>query len=65
MMTLGALRDREKKTAGDLTVSKHIITVLAWKTANGPDLTERKKKHRLGEQRGKRIKIKDKGKERS
>lgn len=47
LMTLGALGDREKKTAGDLLVSKHIIIVYARKTATGPDLTERKRKHRL------------------
>lgn len=39
----GFLQDREKRTAGKPTVSKHIITVSAWKTATGPDLTEREK----------------------
>lgn len=33
----------KKKTAGDPTVSKHIIIDPAWKTATGPDLTERKR----------------------
>ncbi len=51
-MTLGVLRDREKKPAGDLTVSKHIIIVPACTAATGPDLTVRKKKHRAREQRG-------------
>ena len=59
-MTLGVLRDRAKKTAGELTVSKHIITVPAWKTATGPDLTERKEKHRQRERRGE-----DRGEERT
>ena len=51
-MTLGIVRDR-KKTAGDLTVSKHIIIVPARKTATGPDLTERERENKDRESRDK------------
>lgn len=37
VMTLGVfLQDRDKRTAGDPTVSKHIIVVPTRKTATGP-----------------------------
>lgn len=60
-MTLGVLREG-KKTAGDLTVSKHIIIVPARKTATGPDLTERGRKHRLrGRRKAEEKKDRDRG----
>lgn len=61
VMTLGVfLQDRDKRTAGDPTVSKHIIVVPTRKTATGPDLTGRENGQR--EQRGGRVRESKRGK---